>query len=629
MSSSTIYGSDVPVAGIKQFFGFRNATLNSVFYGNETYITSTSSATSTLVGGMIRIADTSTTSNTVRGFEAQAYRGTNTQGENTGLSGFGRTFGVRGTTLGDAGSVYLPAGVFAESQGTVQGNALRAYSGTITSEDLVSIFHDTSNFIGAGIQMNFGNAGGSFAATSTAKFLDLQVAGTSKFVVSANGSTTIGDGTTNASLMIPRGGICVDNDGSCISTTTGQISARVYVTGATDLAEMYFSNESLAAGEIVALSGGLSIDRADETNKAQIIGVVASNPGIVLGEGDKSLVPGEGSYPVGLKGRLPIKLSTENGPIHKGDRITLSSIPGVGMKATASSRVVGIALEDFDGSRAYSAGYLDQYGDRMVTEKITKSVMIDPKTQDGCYMGGGSALGEAGCDPEAVKSTTLQTTTDTSAYDTALAALTNQPAATTTTAGGTVTQVGQAIMFIELADYQIASESLVLAELATTTALSADVNDTLWNRLKSLATNFVDGVLTIAGIKADRVEVGSELCVDGVCVTADDLRALLQSAGRPSEGSGSTTGGGAAPAPTPEPELPAPEPTPVEEGGGTGGGSEAPVTDPVPTTEEPAGSAPTEPVVEAAPVVEEPAPAPEPEAPQPEPAPSSGEPAAI
>ncbi|HEU4677157.1 MAG TPA: NosD domain-containing protein, partial [Candidatus Paceibacterota bacterium] len=515
------------VGGIKQSFGFVNAVASAVSYGNETYITTNPTATSTLVGSMIRIADTSTLGNTVRGFEAQAFRGTNTNGENTGISGYGRTFGVRGTTLGDAGSVYLPAGVFAETQGTAQGNALRAYSGTITSEALVSLFQDTSEFTGTGLEMNFGNAGGSFLATSTAKFIDLKVAGTSKFIIAANGSTTIGDGSVAAGLQIPYGGICVDNDGSCVSTTTGQIRSVTSATGNSDLAEMYFSKEALRSGEIVALAGGLSIEKADASSSPNVIGVVSTKPGLVLGFDDTSLVTGEAPYPVGLKGRVPIRLSTENGPIKKGDRITLSSVPGVGMKATGSARVVGIALEDYDGRYAYSDGFLNQFGDDMVKETIkAKKDAYDPRAQDGCYYGGGAPEGEVGCTPRDVREIPPELMDEETLRDVALRELADEKPETLTLEGGEEVAIGQALMFIELTTYLADAESEILRELAAPIPGS---EETLWSRLKTLATNFVDGVLTVLEIRADRIVVSDTLCVDDVCVTSDELRALLNS----------------------------------------------------------------------------------------------------
>ncbi len=530
------------VAGIKQYLGFTNSTLSALYYGDETYITNVPTATSTLVGKMIRIADTSALGNTIRGLEVQAHRGTNTKGENTGIAGFGRTFGVRGSTMGDAGSTYLPAGIFAETEGTTQGNALRAYSGTITSENLVYFFQDTSNFTGTGLKMDFGNAGGSFAATSSAKFLDFKVGGTSKFYVAANGSTTIGDGTVSAGLRIPYGGICVDNDGSCVSTTTGQIRSVTSALGNSDLAEMYFSNQSLRTGEIVSLSGGLSVKRASESTEKDIIGVVSTKPGMTLGFDDSSLALGETGFPIGLKGRVPIRLSTENGEIQKGDRIALSSIPGVGMKAKEGDRVVGIALEDYNGTKAYSSGFLNQFGDDMLKERVTVKTVLDPHSQDGCYNGGGNALGENPCVAQMVATTTVINENPEETRAQMLAELRNTAPEQMAAGDGETYAVGQVIMFIELAWYQGDRERMVLSELATTTPLFEGSEVTLWDNIKALASSFVDGVLSVTGLKADRVEVKNELCVDGVCVTADDLRAILQSTRGGNETSGDTGG---------------------------------------------------------------------------------------
>ena len=51
-------------------------------------------------------------------------------------------------------------------------------------------------------------------------------------------------------------------------------------------------------------------------------------------------------FPVKREGIVMLKYNLENGQIKKGDPITSSSEPGVGMKATQPGMIVGIALED-------------------------------------------------------------------------------------------------------------------------------------------------------------------------------------------------------------------------------------------------------------------------------------------
>ena len=86
-----------------------------------------------------------------------------------------------------------------------------------------------------------------------------------------------------------------------------------------------------------------------------------------------------------------------------------------------------------------------------------------------------------------------------------------------------------------------------------------DENDTLWGRITTLASNFVDGVLSVTGVKTD------ELCVGEVCVDEATFLEIVEQAGQtPNQGStynGNNGGGGADEPPNPEPD-PDPEPTP-------------------------------------------------------------------
>ncbi|HDQ88593.1 MAG TPA: hypothetical protein ENN92_00370 [candidate division WWE3 bacterium] len=50
---------------------------------------------------------------------------------------------------------------------------------------------------------------------------------------------------------------------------------------------------------------------------------------------------------VALAGRVPVKVSLENGPIKAGDPITIGSTAGVGVKATQSGMIVGRALQSY------------------------------------------------------------------------------------------------------------------------------------------------------------------------------------------------------------------------------------------------------------------------------------------
>jgi hypothetical protein len=50
--------------------------------------------------------------------------------------------------------------------------------------------------------------------------------------------------------------------------------------------------------------------------------------------------------PLAIYGYFPVKVTTENGAIKRGDALTSSSKPGYAMKATQACKIVGYALED-------------------------------------------------------------------------------------------------------------------------------------------------------------------------------------------------------------------------------------------------------------------------------------------
>ena len=117
-----------------------------------------------------------------------------------------------------------------------------------------------------------------------------------------------------------------------------------------DLAEMYYTrDDSMGPAMVVSIDDftDAGVKQSDIAYDKNILGVITTQPGMILGS---AMIP-EGTRPiyVALSGRVPVKVTTENGKIRAGDYITSSSIPGVAMKAIKSGPVIGQALSDFDG----------------------------------------------------------------------------------------------------------------------------------------------------------------------------------------------------------------------------------------------------------------------------------------
>ncbi len=94
-------------------------------------------------------------------------------------------------------------------------------------------------------------------------------------------------------------------------------------------------------GDLVSVTEGGIVRKSSKRYDPNLMGIVSTEPELTLNAGlDPSL-----SRPIALIGRVPTKVSLENGPISAGDLLTSSSVPGAAMKATGNGRVVGMALE--------------------------------------------------------------------------------------------------------------------------------------------------------------------------------------------------------------------------------------------------------------------------------------------
>ncbi|MCH8821763.1 hypothetical protein IID23_04570, partial [Patescibacteria group bacterium] len=148
-------------------------------------------------------------------------------------------------------------------------------------------------------------------------------------------------------------------DGVALNEATiGDCSAA----GQADFAEYYGSDGTLVAGDLVSIDTnkgavgvettvGLGskawVEKSGSDYDRNLIGVVSTNPFTeILSEG--VFDPEENPVPIALNGRVPVKVSTENGPINPGDPLTSSSTSGVAMRATNSGPIVGKALESYD-----------------------------------------------------------------------------------------------------------------------------------------------------------------------------------------------------------------------------------------------------------------------------------------
>ncbi|HEX6462533.1 MAG TPA: hypothetical protein VFZ58_04695 [Candidatus Saccharimonadales bacterium] len=123
-------------------------------------------------------------------------------------------------------------------------------------------------------------------------------------------------------------------------------------------------DNNLRAGALVSFERGNNdrVELANRESAEQLIGVVGEKPLVALSASASETQ-------VVTQGVAPVLVSTINGDVKSGDKITASPINGVGMKATASSVVIGTAREDLSAKPTQEVTVTD-------TDKHTKQVQI-------------------------------------------------------------------------------------------------------------------------------------------------------------------------------------------------------------------------------------------------------------
>ncbi|MCX5994127.1 MAG: hypothetical protein NT177_07950, partial [Chloroflexi bacterium] len=198
----------------------------------------------------------------------------------------------------------------------------------------------------------------------------LQLTGAANFAYTGSGNVGIGTASATDKLTIegatgnliacypgaartPGSAVFrVESDGDTYAD--GSVYAHDFITtsGGADVAERINISEWVEAGNVVEIDPEHPgfFRKSAGAYSTRVGGIVSTSPGVVLGQrANSESDPWDDTRPVmAIAGRVPVKVTTENGPIAVGDLLVASSTPGVAMKgdpATSSGCVVGKAME--------------------------------------------------------------------------------------------------------------------------------------------------------------------------------------------------------------------------------------------------------------------------------------------
>jgi hypothetical protein len=157
---------------------------------------------------------------------------------------------------------------------------------------------------------------------------------------------TDNDYSANNTIMRIEPGGDVRADGSFVGNGA-DVAEAVEAVGSKD---WYEPGDVL----VVSTAADRSFEKCTSSYATTVAGVYATNPGVVLHntgvDGDLS-----NRVPLTVVGIVPTKVTTENGPIQRGDLLVTSSTEGHAMRASPDQlgfgMIVGKALENFRGSQ--------------------------------------------------------------------------------------------------------------------------------------------------------------------------------------------------------------------------------------------------------------------------------------
>jgi hypothetical protein len=207
------------------------------------------------------------------------------------------------------------------------------------------------------VTVNSGSTGApGFASALHVRALSA-ISGQPAVIIEANGTNTAftinHKGASGGFLTLQDAGV---NQARISRTGKGFFNGGTQ-TGGADLAEAFEVEGRVSdyqPGDVLVISGksDRKMEKSSRPYSTRVAGVYATKPGVLLAERDidESF---EDLVPVGVLGILPTKVSSENGPIRRGDLLVTARTPGHAMLGDRDQlhfgMVLGKALENFSG----------------------------------------------------------------------------------------------------------------------------------------------------------------------------------------------------------------------------------------------------------------------------------------
>ena len=119
------------------------------------------------------------------------------------------------------------------------------------------------------------------------------------------------------------------------------------------------SRKTYEPGDVLVIGDGDQgeVEKSAEPYSTMVAGIFATKPGVIGRR--QSLLKESEEIPMAMVGIVPTKVTTENGPIHRGDLLVSSSTVGYAMKGTDRTRLVGAVIGKAMGPLESGTGVIE------------------------------------------------------------------------------------------------------------------------------------------------------------------------------------------------------------------------------------------------------------------------------
>jgi hypothetical protein len=143
-----------------------------------------------------------------------------------------------------------------------------------------------------------------------------------------------------------------------VDTSGTTYTYNAFVAGGLDYSEyVQLGNENTqySPGDVIVIDATRTshFSVSNQPRSHLVAGVYSTKPGVIGSLHPMDATPKDHEVPLALVGRVPCKVSTENGPISVGDLLVTSSTPGYAMRADEDAKpgtILGKALEPLSSS---------------------------------------------------------------------------------------------------------------------------------------------------------------------------------------------------------------------------------------------------------------------------------------